>query len=125
MLRSRKLADALESLAACAADWAGGTKIGESLSELNRRFPRLITGDTVFIILSDGWDTGDPESMGAELRKIQQTARRVVFLNPLLGLADYRPATQAMANALPYLDVFAPAHSLESLLELERHLSHV
>lgn len=125
MLRSRKLADALRLIAGCAADWSGGTKIGESLRDLNRRYARLLSRDTLFIILSDGWDTGDPERMAAELAAIRKRVRRVVWLNPLLGLEDYRPATQAMAFALPHLDVFAPAHSLESLLELERYLSHV
>jgi len=125
LLRSRKLSDALAALAGCAADWAGGTKIGESLGELNRRHGALLTRDTVFLILSDGWDTGDPRRMAAELAAIQKKVRRVIFLNPLLGLADYQPATEAIARALPYTDVFAPAHSLESLLELEKHLSHV
>jgi uncharacterized protein len=124
-LRSRKMTDALAGLAGCAADWAGGTKIGESLAELNRRHSPLLARDTLFLILSDGWDTGDPERMAAELAAIQKRVRRVIFLNPLLGLADYQPATEAMAKALAHIDIFAPAHSLESLLELEKHLSHV
>jgi uncharacterized protein with von Willebrand factor type A (vWA) domain len=125
LLRSRKIPDALAALAGCAADWAGGTKIGESLGDLNRRYAALLARDAVFLILSDGWDTGDPGRMAAELAAIQKKVRRVIFLNPLLGLADYQPATEAMAKALAYTDVFAPAHSLESLLELEKHLSHV
>lgn len=125
LLRSRKMADALNALAGCAADWAGGTKIGEALGDLNRRHAPLLARDTLFMILSDGWDTGDPARMAAELAAIQKRVRRVIFLNPLLGLADYQPATEAMSKALAYIDVFAPAHSLESLLELEKHLSHV
>jgi uncharacterized protein with von Willebrand factor type A (vWA) domain len=125
MLRSRKLADALRLLAGCAVDWSGGTKIGESLRRLNHGYARLLSRDTLLIILSDGWDTGDPERMAAELAAIRKRVRRVIWLNPLLGLEDYRPATDAMARALPHLDVFAPAHSLESLLELEKYLSYV
>lgn len=124
-LRSRSLAGALASLGGVAADWAGGTRIGESLDELTRRYAPLLTPDAVFVIFSDGWDTGEPRRMSRALQSIQQRVRRVIFLNPLLGLADYRPETEAMANALPYIDVFAPAHSLESLLELEKRLSYV
>ncbi len=122
MLRSRRLADSLRMLAECAADWAGGTKIGESLAELNRRYARLLTRDTVLIVLSDGWDTGAPQRMAAELAGIRKRVRRVIWLTPLLGMADYKPETEAMARALPHLDVFAPAHSLESLLELEKYV---
>jgi uncharacterized protein with von Willebrand factor type A (vWA) domain len=125
MLRPGRVADALRLLASCAADWSGGTKIGESLRHLNLRYARLLSRDAFFIILSDGWDTGDPERMAAELAAIRKRVRRVIWLNPLLGLEDYRPATEAMARALPHLDVFAPAHSLESLLRLEKYLSDV
>jgi uncharacterized protein with von Willebrand factor type A (vWA) domain len=125
MLRSRKLANALRMLARCTADWSGGTKIGESMRELNRRYSRLFSREALFVILSDGWDTGDPQGIASELASIRKRVRRVIWLNPLLGLEDYRPATQAMALALPHVDVFAPAHSLESLLELEKHLAHV
>lgn len=124
-LRSHNLARALASLGSVAADWAGGTKIGESLHQLIRGYAPLLTRDTVFVILSDGWDTGDPRGMSRALASIRRMVRRVIFLNPLLGLAEYRPETEAMANALACIDVFAPAHSLESLLELEARLSHV
>ena len=95
------------------------------MRHLNLRYARLLSRDAFFIILSDGWDTGDPERMAAELAAIRKRVRRVIWLNPLLGLEDYRPATEAMARALPHLDVFAPAHSLESLLGLEKYLSDV
>ena len=121
MLRSRRLADAMKALTVCPADWSGGTRIGASLQELNARYARLWSRDTVFIILSDGWDTGNPEVLAAELRGIKDRVRKVVWLNPLLGLPDYKPLTRGMAAALPYVDVFASAHSLKSLLELEKH----
>lgn len=122
MLRSRKVAEAMKSLSACPADWSGGTKIGGSLQEFNARHARLLSRDTVFIILSDGWDTGAPELLAGELGRIKSRVRKVIWLNPLLGLPDYKPLTRGMAAALPHVDVFASAHSLESLLELERHL---
>ena len=75
------------------------------------------------IILSDGWDTGEPGALAAELRNIKQRVRKLIWLNPLLGLEHYEPVTRGMSAALPYIDAFAPAHNLQSLLELERHLT--
>ena len=74
------------------------------------------------MILSDGWDTGAPEALAAELAAVKRRVRKLIWLNPLLGLADYQPITRGMSAALPHLDVFAPAHNLESLLQLEKHL---
>jgi uncharacterized protein len=123
-LRTRKLADAFGSLSEIATGWSGGTKIGDSLREFNRiHAKKSMSRDTFVIILSDGWDTGEPEVLAAELRALKRRASKVVWLNPLLGLHDYQPITRGMAAALPHVDVFAPAHSLESLLELERHLT--
>lgn len=122
-LRARRLSDALGKLSQLAAGWSAGTKIGDSLRELNRLHSRkLQAGNTIFMILSDGWDTGAPEMLAAELKAIRSRVRRVIWLNPLLGLADYEPVTRGMSAALPYIDVFAPAHNLESLLALEKHV---
>jgi uncharacterized protein len=125
-LRSRSIKDALQALAREGAGWSGGTQIGESLHEFNfLHARRLLTRDTIFIILSDGWDTGEPEALAAELASIKVRVRRLIWLNPLLGMKEYQPVTRGMSAALPYIDVFAPAHNLESLLELERHLGRV
>lgn len=124
-LRTRQLKEALQSLAERAVGWSSGTKIGESLRELNLQHGRrLFSRDTVFMILSDGWETGDPEMLAAELSAIQRRVRKVIWLNPLLGMTDYQPVTRGMSAALPYIDVFVPAHNLESLLNLEAHLRH-
>jgi hypothetical protein len=123
LLRTRDLPDALRRLAQRAAGWSGGTKIGESLQQFNQRYGRkLLSRDTVFIILSDGWDTGEPEVLAAQLRAVKRRAQKILWLNPLLGLKDYQPITRGMSAALPYVDVFVPAHNLESLLALERYL---
>lgn len=123
-LRARQLRDALESLAGHAAGWSGGTKIGESLRQLTQlQGRRLFSRDTVFMVLSDGWETGDPAVLAQELGAIKRRVRKLIWLNPLLGMADYQPITRGMSAALPYIDVFAPAHNLESLLNLETHLS--
>jgi uncharacterized protein len=122
-LRARRLSGTLEKLSQLAAGWSAGTKIGASLHELKRLHGRkLQAGSTIFMILSDGWDTGAPEMLAAELKDIRHRVRRIIWLNPLLGLADYEPVTRGMTAALPHIDVFAPAHNLESLLALERHL---
>jgi uncharacterized protein with von Willebrand factor type A (vWA) domain len=122
-MRARRLTDALAKLSHLAAGWSAGTKIGASLRDLNHLHSRkLQAGNTVFMILSDGWDTGAPEVLAAELKAIRRRVRKVVWLNPLLGLADYEPVTRGMNAALPHIDVFAPAHNLVSLLALEKHL---
>src|SRR5688572_5788302 len=90
-----------------------------------------ITGDlknktykrTIVIILSDGWDTGEPEQLVAALAGIKRRAGRLIWLNPLLGSAEYAPVTRGMQAALPFINVFAPAHDLASLRALEPHLS--
>ncbi len=123
LLRTRHLPEALRKLSQRAAGWSGGTRIGESLRQFNQAYGRkLLSRDTIFIILSDGWDTGEPALLAAQLRKTNARVQKVLWLNPLLGLKGYEPLTRGMAAALPYVDVFAPAHNLESLLALERHL---
>jgi uncharacterized protein len=123
VLRTRDLPDALHGLSHRATGWAGGTKIGESLRDFNRQYGRkLLSRNTVFIILSDGWDTGEPAMLAAQLRMIRHRVQKLIWLNPLLGLKEYEPITRGITVALPYVDVFAPAHNLESLLALERYL---
>lgn len=123
VLRARRLSDALRALSHLALGWSGGTKIGGCLQDFDRFYRRrLRSADTFFMILSDGWDTGDPEALAAALGAIKRRVKKVIWLNPLLGLADYQPITAGMSAALLHIDVFAPAHNLESLLQLEKHL---
>jgi hypothetical protein len=103
-------------------DWSGGTKIGESLRAFVQGWPRLVDRDTVVIVLSDGWDTGEPAVLAEALRAIRRRAGRLIWLNPLLGSPDYQPLTQGMQAALPHVDAFLPAHNLDSLRALARHL---
>jgi uncharacterized protein len=123
LLRARTLSDALLGVSQRAREWSGGTKIGGSLREFNQCFGRrVLSSNTFFIILSDGWDTGTPEVLAAELRKTRSRVQKLLWLNPLLGLKDYQPITRGMSAALPHVDVFAPAHNLESLVALEKYL---
>jgi len=122
-LRTQLLPAALMALSQTEAGWSGGTKIGESLRDFNRLYGgKLLSRDTLFVIFSDGWDTGEPQVLAGELSAIKRRVRKLIWLNPLLGLDNYQPMTRGMSAALPYIDVFAAAHNLESLLELERHL---
>jgi uncharacterized protein with von Willebrand factor type A (vWA) domain len=114
---------ALDELARRERGWSGGTKIGASIAEFVERYPRLVDRRTVVIVLSDGWDTGEPELLSAALSAIERRAGRIVWLNPLLGSPGYQPLTRGMQAALPHLDVFAPAHNLASLEALTKHLA--
>jgi uncharacterized protein with von Willebrand factor type A (vWA) domain len=122
LLRGGNLKEAMQRLSQRAAGWSGGTRIGESLNQFRRDHGRLLNGNTVLMILSDGWETGAPELLGDEMRAASQRVFKTIWLNPLLGLKEYQPVTQGMVAALPYVDVFAPAHNLDSLLALEKHL---
>jgi uncharacterized protein len=123
LLRASRLTDTLEALSESTAVWSGGTRIGASLLEFNCTYAKkLLSRRTYLIILSDGWDTGEPELLSHELRAIKRRVNRLIWLNPLLGLPDYEPVTRGMSAALPYIDVFAPAHNLDSLLDLEGQL---
>jgi len=124
VLRRKQLREAMLALAEQEQGWSGGTRIGESLSEFNHLYGRrTLSRSTVFLILSDGWDTGEPELLAEEIRAIKRRTGKLIWLNPLLGMKGYEPVTRGMSAALPYIDVFAPAHNLQSLLELEVHLA--
>ena len=115
--------DALNALAALETGWSGGTRIGESIETVRSTWPRLFDRRTAVIVLSDGWDTGDPEVLGEALRQLRRRAGRIIWLNPLLGSPSYQPLTRGMQAALPHLDIFAPAHDIASLERLASHLS--
>ncbi len=121
-LRVAGYREALGGLSARVQDWSGGTRIGESLAAFLAGWPRLVDRRTVVVVLSDGWETGDPGVLGQALAALRRRAGRLVWLNPLLGSPGYEPLTRGMQAALPHLDVFAPANDLASLEELARHL---
>jgi uncharacterized protein with von Willebrand factor type A (vWA) domain len=123
-LRERSTERAIERLALMAQGWSGGTRIGESLATFNRRYAAsLINRRSVVVIVSDGYDTGPPEQLAAELAALRRRARRLVWLNPVLGWQGYQPVARGMAAALPHVDLFAPVHNLESLAALEPYLA--
>ncbi len=124
LLGTGSLARSLREVAARAADWGGGTDIGGCLRDFNDRYARelLRSGSTV-VLLSDGWDRGDAAVMTTEMARLRRRAGRLIWLNPLLGSPDYEPLTRGMRTALPHLDHFLPAHSIESLVRLARVLA--
>jgi uncharacterized protein with von Willebrand factor type A (vWA) domain len=109
---------ALERAAAQVADWSGGTRIGASLATLNREHGRRIGRGAFVVLLSDGWDRGDPDELAAELQRLRRCAHRVVWLNPLAADPRYEPLTRGMRAALPHLDRLLPGNSIQSLEDL-------
>jgi len=124
LLRQRDLDRALASVSKGVHDFSGGTRIGDALAEFNRRWARRVLGHgAVVIIISDGWDRGDPAQLTAELIHLRRSAHRLIWLNPLLGADGYQPLTRGMAAALPYCDDFLAAHNVQALDDLGRMLA--
>ena len=117
-LRGRDPDVAVARAAAAAADWSGGTRIGESLAELNRAHGRRIGRGSVVLLLSDGWDRGDPDVLADEMARLRRCAYRVLWLNPLKAAPGYEPLARGMQAALPYVDHFLAGNSIVSLEEL-------
>jgi uncharacterized protein len=104
-------------------DWGGGTRIGDALRAFNMHWARrVMRNGPVVLIVSDGWDRGDPQVLASELARVRRRCRRLIWLNPLLGSASYEPLTRGMQAALDYVDDFLPAHNMASLEDLARHL---
>ena len=107
---------AQERLHLIAQGWAGGTRIGDSLMQFNREHaPRLVHSRTAVIILSDGYDTGEPAVLSDALVQLRRRARRIVWLNPLCNRPEYAPVSQGMVAAMPHLDLLAPGADLASI----------
>ena len=116
--------EALRRAAAEVVDWEGGTRIGEALKDfLARSGHRGAARGAVVVVCSDGLDVGDPELLRAQMERLSRLAHRVVWLNPLKQDPAYEPLARGMAAALPYIDVFASGHSLESLEAVAAALS--
>jgi uncharacterized protein with von Willebrand factor type A (vWA) domain len=114
-LRGRDPDRALARASAAVDDWSGGTRIGAAIGELNRTHGRRIGRGAVVILLSDGWDRGEPEELHEEMARLQRTAHRVVWLNPLAADPRYEPLTRGMRAALPHVDRLLPGNSIASL----------
>jgi uncharacterized protein with von Willebrand factor type A (vWA) domain len=125
-LRDRDVTRAVDRLSLMAQGIGGGTRIGDSLATFNRwHARRVINSRTALMIVSDGYDTGEPDQLANEMRRLRRRCRRIIWLNPLIGWRDYSPQARGMKAALPYIDLFAPAHNLESLAALEPFLARI
>jgi len=122
-LRERDLDRALREVSHAVPDWSGGTRIGEALRAFNFEWGRRVLGHgALTLVISDGWDCGDPLVLRDEIARLQRSSRRLIWLTPLLGSPDYEPLTRGIMTALPYIDDFLPVHNLASLEELAEHL---
>ena len=110
---------ALRAASGVVDDWSGGTRLGAALQEFNDRWgARGAARGAVVVILSDGWDRGDPEDLGEQMARLARVAHRVVWVNPLKASPGYAPLARGMAAALPYVDEFVEGHSLGALEHL-------
>lgn len=125
-LAHRGVDRAVSEVAQAVPDWAGGTRIGDAFKTFNYRWSRRVLGSAaVVLVISDGWDRGDPEILSAEVARLQRSCHQLIWLNPLLGNVDYQPLTQGMQAALPHVDDFLPVHNLASLEQLAQHLNRL
>jgi uncharacterized protein with von Willebrand factor type A (vWA) domain len=126
LLRDRDRDRALAKVADSVNDWAGGTRIGESFREFNRHWARrTLRTSGVVIVVSDGWDRGDPALVATETARLRRNCHRLVWLNPLAGTPGYEPLAGGMRAALPYVDDFVPAGTVASLERLGEILAGV
>ncbi|MDQ6747740.1 MAG: VWA domain-containing protein [Candidatus Dormibacteraeota bacterium] len=118
-LRARDVDQALAEVGRMVVDWAGGTRMGETLHTFNTHWARRVLGQGAIVcIISDGWDRGDPALLAAEMAHLQRLAFRLIWLNPLMGFQGYQPLARGIATALRYVDHLLPAHDLASLQAL-------
>ena len=125
-LGQRDIDQAVTEVARAVPDWSGGTRIGAVLEEFNFRWARRTLGwGSIVLIVSDGWDRGEPELLSREMARLQRSCRRLIWLNPGAGSEDYEPLTRGMQAAAPYIDDLLPVHNLAALLDLARHLNRL
>ena len=107
---------AITEVSEAVSDWSTGTKIGDSIGTFNREWSRRVCrGGPIVLIISDGWERGDPEVLSREMARLRRSVHRVIWLNPISGRANYVPATRGMKAVLPYVDDFLPAANLSDL----------
>jgi uncharacterized protein with von Willebrand factor type A (vWA) domain len=124
LLRRGDVDDALDHIAATVHDIGGGTRIGAALHDFNRHWGRRVLGHgAVVLLISDGWDRGDIDELGAEMARLHRSCHRLIWLNPLIGAEGYSPETRGMRAALPHCDDFLAAHDVHALDELGKLLA--
>ena len=125
-MQDRDVERALSEVSRSVPDWSGGTRIGQSLKDFNFTWARrALGGGAVVLLISDGWDRGEPELLKREMARLSRSCYRLIWLNPLLGSPAYEPLSRGMQAALPFVDDFLPVHNLASLEALAFHLSRM
>jgi len=123
-LRLPRPDDALSAVSRSVRSWSGGTRIGAAVKEFHQRWSRrALVGGPVVLIISDGWDCGEPGELRDQIARLQRSSHRLIWLNPLIGTADYAPLTRGLQAALPFVDDFLPARTLTNLADLAVHLN--
>jgi hypothetical protein len=123
-LRTRDVDAALAAAGAEAQDWEGGTRIGDCLHAFNRDWSRRVMGQgAVVLLITDGLDRGDPDRLSREMERLHLTARRLVWINPLLRFGDFAPRATGIRAMLPHVDSFRAGHSIETIEALADAIS--
>lgn len=124
LLGGRNADQGLQRVSAEVKDWSGGTRIGESLRTFNRRWSRRVLGrGAVVLVVSDGWDKGDPVLLQVEMARLQRRCHRLIWLNPAFDSSGQRPVPLGMRAATPFIDDLLPARNLEDIAEVGRLIS--
>jgi hypothetical protein len=122
-LRVRSPDAALRRVAGRVVDWSGGTRIGDSLRELNRRWVRrTVRSGAVVLLVSDGWERGDPDVLAQEMATLRRSCHRLLWIDPLAARPGFEPATVGLRAAMPFIDELVPAASVASLEDLAERL---
>ena len=121
-MKAPSFGEALRRVGAAVDHWSGGTRIGESIARINADYEGLQDRYTTVFLLSDGWETGDPQQLAREVRRMQRRVRSVIWLNPLLGTQDYEPLARGLQAVTPYVDHFVSAKDISNLKRLPQLL---
>jgi uncharacterized protein with von Willebrand factor type A (vWA) domain len=125
-IRLRRLQEAVGAVSDVVPDWSGGTRIGPALRQFHQRWARRVLHQApVVLLISDGWDRGDPNVLREQVARLQRSCHRLIWLNPLIGTLDYAPLTRGLQAAMPFVDDFLAARTLADLADLAVHLSAV
>ena len=125
-MRLRRLEHAVDAVSGVVPDWSGGTRIGPALRQFHQRWARRVLHQApVVLLISDGWDRGDPHELREQVARLQRSCHRLIWLNPLIGTLDYAPLTRGLQAALPFVDDFLAARTLADLADLAVHLSAI
>lgn len=115
-IRHNSVDKALQLVGADVQDWGSGTKTGDALKLFNQKWSRRVLGQgAIVMIITDGWDRGDTDELKVQMKRLQMSCHRLIWLNPLLSSPEYEPLTKGAQAMLPYIDDFLPIHNLASL----------